>query len=107
MQRVSAMVAMTAFDRPGSPASALHRIEVTSSTSNGDGFQIENTRRAERCGRRVVEIPITFTDRTLRESKMSGSIVREALTQVLTWRLRELRACFLPASRSQVPSSAR
>jgi dolichol-phosphate mannosyltransferase len=83
--------------------SALHRIEVTSSTSNGYCFQIENTWRAERRGLRVVEIPITFTDRTLGESKMSNGIVREALTQVLIWRLREFRA-WSPASRSGVRS---
>jgi dolichol-phosphate mannosyltransferase len=71
-------------------ASALRRIQVTSSTSNGYCFQVENTWHAERAGLRVVEVPITFTDRSAGESKMSGDIVREALGRVLTWRLREI-----------------
>jgi len=44
------------------------------------------TVRAQRLGFRVVEVPITFTDRTLGQSKMSGAIVREALIGV--WKLR-------------------
>ncbi len=52
----------------------------------GYGFQIEMTVRAQRLGFRVVEVPITFTDRTLGQSKMSGAIVREALVGV--WKLR-------------------
>jgi dolichol-phosphate mannosyltransferase len=52
----------------------------------GYGFQIEMTVRALRLGFRVVEVPITFTDRTLGHSKMSGAIVQEALLGV--WRLR-------------------
>lgn len=72
-------------------ASALRRIDVTSTTSNGYCFQVESTWRAERRGLRVVEVPITFTDRTLGESKMSGAVIREALVRVLVWRLDELR----------------
>jgi dolichol-phosphate mannosyltransferase len=34
---------------------------------------------------KVVEVPIIFTDRFMGKSKMSGHIVREALTMV--WRL--------------------
>ena len=71
--------------------SALRRIDVISSTSNGYCFQVESTWRAERRGLRVVEVPITFTDRTLGESKMSGAVIREALVRVLVWRLDELR----------------
>jgi dolichol-phosphate mannosyltransferase len=81
--------------RPGSKAfraSALRRIHVTSSTSNGNGFQVENTWRAERRGLRALEVPITFTDRTVGESKMSNDIVRAALTRVLVWRMHEIRA---------------
>jgi dolichol-phosphate mannosyltransferase len=68
----------------------LELIDVTSTRSNGYCFQIENTWRAERLGLRVVEVPITFTDRTEGESKMSGAIVVEAVLRVLGWRWDEL-----------------
>jgi dolichol-phosphate mannosyltransferase len=69
---------------------ALARIGVLDSVSNGYCFQIENTWRACRAGLVVAEVPITFSDRGLGESKMSSAIVREALGRVLVWRWREL-----------------
>jgi dolichol-phosphate mannosyltransferase len=69
---------------------ALEDIGAVMSASNGYCFQIENTWRAVRLGLRVVEVPITFTDRTAGTSKMSGSIVTEALARVLLWRCKEL-----------------
>ena len=69
---------------------ALERIDAVESASNGYCFQVENTWRAVRLGLRVTEVPITFTDRTVGTSKMSGSIVAEALTRVLVWRWNEL-----------------
>ena len=69
---------------------ALLRIGALDSESNGYSFQIENTWRASRLGLRIVEVPITFTDRNLGQSKMSSSIVREAVLRVLAWRWREL-----------------
>jgi dolichol-phosphate mannosyltransferase len=83
-------------------ACALRQIAATASTSNGYCFQIENTWRAERRGLRVVEIPITFADRTAGESKMSGDIIREALTRVLVWRAQELRERLLHPMRHPV-----
>jgi dolichol-phosphate mannosyltransferase len=68
----------------------LVRIGVLDSVSNGYCFQIENTWRACRAGLTVSEVPITFSDRGLGESKMSSAIVREALGRVLVWRWREL-----------------
>ena len=59
--------------------------------AKGYGFQIETTYRALRAGFRVVEIPITFTDRRVGESKMDGSIVVEAMLQVPALRWRALR----------------
>ncbi len=57
-------------------------------------FQIEMTYRATLLGFRVKEIPITFTDRTEGSSKMSKSIVLEAVTHVprLRRQLRKSRA---------------
>ena len=54
--------------------------------SNGYSFQIEMSFRAWKKGFRLKEIPITFTDRNLGESKMSRAIVYEAVWMV--WRLR-------------------
>ncbi len=69
---------------------ALEAIGAVHSESNGYCFQIENTWRASRLGLRITEVPITFTDRALGTSKMTGDIVREAMLRVLTWRWREL-----------------
>ena len=70
---------------------ALGVAGVLDTSSSGYGFQVENTWRAERAGLRVVEQPITFTDRTAGTSKMSASVALEAAGLVLAWRLRELR----------------
>jgi dolichol-phosphate mannosyltransferase len=64
----------------------LAAIDLDAVRSTGYGFQIEMSFRAMRKGFRPVEIPIVFADRTEGESKMSGQIVREAITMV--WRLR-------------------
>lgn len=69
---------------------ALVRLGAIDAASNGYCFQIENTWRACRLGLRVTEVPITFTDRTDGSSKMTGSIVREALVRVLFWRWDEV-----------------
>ena len=69
---------------------ALEHLGAVESASNGYCFQVENTWRAVRLGLRVTEVPITFTDRTVGTSKMSGTIVAEALTRVLVWRWNEL-----------------
>jgi dolichol-phosphate mannosyltransferase len=69
---------------------ALERIAVLTSVSEGYCFQVETTWRATRLGLRIVEVPITFQDRTRGESKMSGEIVREAMLRVLAWRWREI-----------------
>jgi dolichol-phosphate mannosyltransferase len=42
-----------------------------------------------KAGGRIVEIPITFRDRKLGVSKMSPSIVREALVLVTRWGVRD------------------
>jgi dolichol-phosphate mannosyltransferase len=36
---------------------------------------------------RVVEVPITFVEREIGDSKMSGDIVRESLRRITTWGL--------------------
>jgi dolichol-phosphate mannosyltransferase len=63
----------------------LEKIDYTAVSSQGYCFQIDLAWRTLNAGFRVVEAPITFSDRTRGESKMSGSIVREALWRVSRW----------------------
>jgi dolichol-phosphate mannosyltransferase len=60
----------------------LERIDLDAVSSRGYAFQIETTYRALRAGFRVVEVPITFSDREAGASKMSRSIVLEAIWRV-------------------------
>ena len=76
---------------------SLLRLGALDSQSNGYSFQIENTWRASRLGLTATEVPITFTDRTVGQSKMSGAIVREAVVRVLVWRWHEVRERRHPA----------
>ena len=69
----------------------LETIDLDAIAAKGYGFQIETTYRAIRAGFKVVEIPITFVDRRVGESKMDGSIVVEAMLQVPVLRYRALR----------------
>jgi dolichol-phosphate mannosyltransferase len=69
-------------------ASALRRIDLDAVESRGYCFQVDLLWRALQAGLRVVETPITFTERVHGASKMSGSIVRESLTKVTLWGLR-------------------
>jgi len=50
------------------------------------------TYRAQRGGARVREVPITFRDRRVGQSKMSRRIIVEALVVVLQLRWDELRS---------------
>jgi hypothetical protein len=68
-------------------ASALKKIGYQSVNANGYGFQIEMTYLARRGGASIIEVPISFTDRALGESKMSSAIVVEALLLVTKWAL--------------------
>jgi dolichol-phosphate mannosyltransferase len=63
----------------------LDKIEVESVASQGYCFQVDLAWRAYRSGFRVVEVPITFAERERGASKMSSSIVREALWRVTVW----------------------
>jgi dolichol-phosphate mannosyltransferase len=76
-------------------ASAVRQLDLDTVASAGYCFQVELAWRAVRAGLRVVEVPITFVERTEGTSKMSGAIVREALWQVTRWgiahRLGQLR----------------
>jgi dolichol-phosphate mannosyltransferase len=72
-------------------ASVIDKIDVPDAIhSEGYAFQIEVLLRAWNAGFRVVEVPITFTERVEGVSKMSRRIVFEALRQVPVW-AREIR----------------
>jgi dolichol-phosphate mannosyltransferase len=68
----------------------LETLDLGAIDSRGYAFQIETTYRALRAGFRVVEVPITFVDREHGGSKMSRSIVLEAIWKVPLLRLRAL-----------------
>jgi dolichol-phosphate mannosyltransferase len=65
----------------------LETMDLDDVSAKGYAFQIETTYRALRAGYRVVEVPITFVDRTQGSSKMSKTIFLEAV-----WRVPALRA---------------
>ncbi|SDP02970.1 dolichol-phosphate mannosyltransferase [Klenkia soli] len=70
-------------------AHVLEDLDLRSVTSQGYCFQIDLAWRALRAGCHVVEVPITFVERTLGVSKMSGDIVRESLVRVTRWAITE------------------
>lgn len=63
----------------------LQALDLPSIRADGYGFQIEMTYRTVEAGGTIVEVPISFTDRTRGTSKMSGRIVAEALVLVTKW----------------------
>ncbi|ANE80693.1 dolichol-phosphate mannosyltransferase [Mycobacterium adipatum] len=66
----------------------LEKIELSAVDSKGYCFQIDLTWRAINAGFTVVEVPITFSERELGVSKMSGSNIREAMFKVAEWGMR-------------------
>ena len=79
-------------------AEVLKSLALDDVASTGYCFQVDLAWRTVRAGFRVTEVPITFTERQIGESKMSGSIVREALLKVTVWgaahRWRQLTGVF-------------
>ncbi|MFO7691404.1 MAG: polyprenol monophosphomannose synthase [Cryobacterium sp.] len=68
-------------------ADALERMQLSQVDSLGYCFQIDMLLHAVRARLRVVEVPITFVERTRGASKMSGRIVIEAMLRVTLWGL--------------------
>jgi dolichol-phosphate mannosyltransferase len=71
-----------AYRRP-----VLEGLKLDEVASQGYCFQIDLGWKAWRAGFRVVEVPITFTEREVGNSKMSRAIVIEALWRVALWGL--------------------
>jgi dolichol-phosphate mannosyltransferase len=72
-------------------AATLAAVPFEGVHAGGYVFQIEMTFRADRRDARIVEVPITFRDRRVGQSKMSRRIVIEALVVVVQLRAEELR----------------
>jgi len=65
----------------------LEAIGLDAMDTVGYAFQVETTYRAIKAGFRVAEVPITFRDRRVGDSKMTGRIVLEAALRVPAMRL--------------------
>ncbi|WP_393055397.1 polyprenol monophosphomannose synthase [Streptomyces sp. LN549] len=63
----------------------LQGIGLDEVASQGYCFQVDLARRAIEAGFHVVEVPITFVDREVGDSKMSRDILVEALWRVTAW----------------------
>ncbi|MEU4428898.1 polyprenol monophosphomannose synthase [Actinoplanes sp. NPDC024001] len=63
----------------------LDEIDVATIASTGYSFQVEMAWRSYRQGFRMIEVPITFTEREHGVSKMSGNIFKEQLLRVTLW----------------------
>lgn len=66
-------------------ASMLRRLDLADVESQGYCFQVDMVWRVLRAGGTVAEVPITFVEREVGDSKMSGAIIREALVKVTAW----------------------
>jgi dolichol-phosphate mannosyltransferase len=73
-------------------AAVLQKLTLDDVASQGYCFQVDLVWRAVRDGFRVVEVPITFTERERGDSKMSNSVVREALGRITVWGVRHRAA---------------
>lgn len=68
-------------------ASTLRAIDLEHVASQGYCFQVDLLWRTLRAGLVVLEVPITFIERQVGDSKMSGNIIRESLQRITTWGL--------------------
>jgi len=66
-------------------AEVLRKLPLSEVASQGYCFQVDLAWQTVRAGFRVVEVPITFVERTQGYSKMSRAIVAEALWRVTCW----------------------
>ncbi len=71
-------------------SSFLKQLDLTDINAKGYSFQIEMAYRTVLSGGRVTEVPITFVEREIGSSKMSKSIVSEALLLITKFGFRRL-----------------
>jgi dolichol-phosphate mannosyltransferase len=63
-------------------AELLQRLDLENLSARGYSFQVEMTRKSEQAKATIIEVPITFIEREHGVSKMSRSIVIEAMLLV-------------------------
>ena len=88
---IKALLGMPVGDATGGyrvyRASALRLMDLHDVASQGYCFQVDLVWRAVRRGLVVREVPITFVEREIGDSKMSQDIVRESMRRITTWGL--------------------
>lgn len=72
-------------------AETLRTIGLENVQSAGYVFQTDLTVRTVRAGLRVLEVPITFIEREIGDSKMDGDVLRESMTRITRWGLAHRR----------------
>ncbi len=70
-------------------AAIVDEIDLSRVRADGYGFQVEMAYRIHMLGGKITEVPISFRDRELGESKMSNRIVVEAFSLVTWWGVRD------------------
>ena len=64
-------------------------VDFAATRAKGYGFQIELAYRVAKAGGKIVEIPISFTDRVRGHSKMSMAVMAEEMPLVSAWGIRD------------------
>jgi glycosyltransferase involved in cell wall biosynthesis len=67
----------------------LKKIDFATTRAKGYGFQMETAYRVQRAGGKIVEVPISFTDRVRGQSKLTMTVAAEELTLVTWWGVRD------------------
>lgn len=87
-------------------ADVLRSLDLDAVESHGYCFQVDLGWRTIQHGFRVAEVPITFTERVIGDSKMSGNIVKEALLKVTIWgikhRIHQVRSLFSRGNKKEL-----
>jgi dolichol-phosphate mannosyltransferase len=83
----------------------LRAIELDNVASHGYCFQIDLTRRVHDRGLRITEVPIEFRERELGQSKMSSTIVIEAMSRVTLWGMQRLWFTLTRRGRRWLPNA--
>lgn len=65
----------------------LERLDLDTIDSVGYCFQIDLGWRAELAGLTITEVPITFVEREVGDSKMDSGVILESMTKVARWGL--------------------
>ncbi len=85
-------------------SSLLGELDLGSVQADGYGFQVEMAYRARQTGARIAEVPICFMERCRGASKMSGTIVAEAMMLVTWWGIRHRLGPRRPARPRSAPA---